>query len=178
MKKLVVVMIVASIGLLKTSFAQEEAVKWYSFEEALELNKTDHRKIFIDVYTGWCGWCKKMDAGTFANPAIAKILNEEYYAVKFDAETNDTINYGGKQFINEGGRSRSPHQLAVALLKGKMSYPSVAYLNEQNQLLTSVPGYYTPDRLEPILMFFAEDAFNSQSFEDYQKSFKSGIKTN
>jgi thioredoxin-related protein len=174
MKKIVLVMIVASIGLLKTSFAQEESVKWYSFEEALELNKTDQRKIFIDVYTDWCGWCKKMDASTFANPAIAKILNEEYYAVKFDAETNDTINYGGKQFINEGG-GRSPHQLAVALLRGKMSYPSVAYLNEQNQLLTSVPGYYTPDRLEPVLMFFAEDAFNSQSFEDYQKTFKSEL---
>ncbi|MDA3952366.1 MAG: DUF255 domain-containing protein [Bacteroidales bacterium] len=178
MKRLVILLVVASIGLLKTSFAQEEIVKWYSMEDALELNKIEQRKIFIDVYTDWCGWCKKMDASTFTNPAIAKILNEEYYAVKFDAETNDTINFGGKLFINEGGKSRSPHQLAVALLQGKMSYPSVAYLNEQNQLLTSVPGYYTADKLEPILMFFAEDAFISNTFEDYQKSFKSEINTN
>ena len=177
MKRIVVLMILASIGLSKISLAQETKVKWYSFEEAIELNKTEHRKIFIDVYTDWCGWCKKMEATTFTHPAIAKILNEDYYAVRFDAETNDTIDFAGRQFINEGS-SRSPHQLAVALLQGKMSYPSVAYLNEDNQLLTAVPGYYTADNLEPILMFFAKDAFLSQTLEEFQKNFKSGIKTN
>lgn len=178
MKKTVVLMLLACIGLFKVGNAQDEKVKWYTFEEAIELNKTAQRKIFIDVYTDWCGWCKKMEATTFNDPVISKILNDEYYAVRFNAETVDTIGFGGKQFINEGGRSRSPHQLAVALLQGKMSYPSIAYLNEDNQLLTSVPGYYSADRLEPILKFFAEDAFKSQSFEEFQKSFKSEIKTN
>ena len=119
-----------------------------------------------------------MEATTFTHPAIAKILNEDYYAVRFDAETNDTINFAGQKFINEGTRSRSPHQLAVALLQGKMSYPSIAYLNEKNQLLTAVPGYYTADRLEPLLKFFAEDAFKTISFQEYQKTFKSSIVTN
>lgn len=132
------------IGSVILSFGQESTVKWYTFEEAVELNKTQQRKIFIDVYTDWCGWCKKMDATTFNHPTIAKILNEQYYAVKFDAETSDTIKFSGQVFVNESNRSRSPHQLAVALLQGKMSYPSVAYLNENNQLLTAVPGYYTP----------------------------------
>lgn len=178
MKKIAVLMTLACIGLLEVSMAQEAKVKWYTFEEAVELNKTEQRKIFIDVYTDWCGWCKKMEATTFTDPVITNILNKEYYAVRFDAETTDTIGFAGKQFVNDGGRSRSPHQLAVALLQGKMSYPSVAYLNEDNQLLTSVPGYYTPDRLEPILKFFAEDAFKTQSFEEFQKNFKSEIKTN
>lgn len=158
-----------------SSYAQESIVKWYTFEEAIELNKTEKRKIFIDVYTDWCGWCKKMDATTFNNPAIAKILNEKYYAVKFDAETIDTIKFAGKQFINEGAGRRTPHQLAVALLQGKMSYPSVAYMNENNQLLTSVPGYYTPERLEPLLLYFAEDAFKNQSFQDYQEKFNKQV---
>lgn len=178
MKSIVVVMILASLGLSKMATAQDSKVKWYTFEEAVKLNQTEHKKIFIDVYTEWCGWCKKMEATTFSDPTIAKILNEDYYPVRFNAETKDTINFAGKQFINEGGKSRSPHQLAVALLQGKMSYPTVAYLNENNQLLTSVPGYYTPDRLEPILMFFAEDAFKKESFEDFQKTFKSQIHTN
>jgi thioredoxin-related protein len=178
MKKAIFLIIILSAGLIKFSFAQETKVKWYTIEEALELNKTQERKIFIDVYTDWCGWCKKMEATTFTHPAIAKILNEDYYAVRFDAETNDTINFAGQKFINEGNRSRSPHQLAVALLQGKMSYPSVAYLNENNQLLTAVPGFYSADRLEPLLKFFAEDAFKSVSFEEYQKTFKSSIVTN
>ena len=178
MKKVIFIIIVFSISLTNISLAQKTEVKWYSFEEAVELNKTEHRKIFIDVYTDWCGWCKKMEATTFTHPAIAKILNEDYYAVRFDAETNDTIDFAGKKFVNEGLKSRSPHQLAIALLQGKMSYPSVAYLNEDNQLLTAVPGYYTADKLEPILKFFAEDAFKVKSFEEYQKSFKSEIIVN
>ena len=159
------------------SYGQEVGVKWYSLEEALELNKKEQKKIFIDVYTDWCGWCKKMDAATFSNPAIAQILNTEYYAVKFNAETRDTISFGGKQFINEGPNGRSPHQLAIALLQGRMSYPSVAYLNEESQLLTAVPGYMTAEGIEPILMFFADDAYKNQSFEDYTKQFVSKVKT-
>ncbi len=176
MKRIIVLVALFSIGFTLKTTAQQSEVKWYTIEEALQLNKKEQRKVFIDVYTDWCGWCKKMEATTFTDPTIAKILNEKYYAVRFDAETNDTINFEGQQFINEGGGSRSPHQLAVALLQGKMSYPSIAYLNENNQLLTAVPGYYTPDRLEPILKFFAEDAFKTQSFEEYQKKFN-GNKT-
>ncbi len=178
MKRIVFLLAIVSLGLIKISSAQEANVKWYTFEEAVELNKTEHRKIFIDVYTDWCGWCKKMEATTFTHPAIAKILNEDYYAVRFDAETNDTIDFAGRQFINEGGRNRSPHQLAVALLQGRMSYPSIAYLNEQNQLITPWPGYKTPDKLELILKFIAENAFLSQTLEEYQKNFKSGVNTN
>lgn len=173
MKKALILLLVMNFIYLNVNKAQETKVRWYTFEEAVNLNKKEHRKIFIDVYTDWCGWCKKMEATTFTDPAIAKILNEEYYAVRFNAETNDTISFAGKNFINEGGRSRSPHQLAVALLQGKMSYPSVAYLNENNQLLTAVPGYYTADKLEPLLKFFAEDAFKSTSFEEFQKTFVS-----
>jgi len=177
MAKRFLITTIAIIMIAFTGFTQEVKVKWYSIEEALELNKQNQKKIFIDVYTDWCGWCKKMDAGTFSDPAIAHILNTEYYAVKLNAETRDTLYFGGRQFINEGTNGRSPHQLAIALLQGRMSYPSVAYLNEENQLLTAVPGYMTPEGIEPILMFFADDAYKNQSFEDFTKQFVSKIKS-
>jgi len=178
MKRLLVITLLLTLVYTLSGFAQKAEVEWYTIEEALELNQKAPRKIFIDVYTDWCGWCKKMEANTFTHPTIAKMLNEDYYAVRFDAETTDTISFAGQQFINEGQRSRSPHQLAVALLQGKMSYPSIAYLNEDNQLLTAVPGYYTPDKLEPILVFFAEDAFKTESFEDFSKDFTGQVKSN
>jgi len=172
--------IITTIFLIATSLllfgqGKTEKVKWYSFEEAVELSKTNPKKIFIDVYTDWCGWCKKMDKETFTHPVIARYLNENYYAVKFDAESTKPIKFAGNTFVNEGG-NRNPHQLAIALLQGKISYPSIAYMNEDRQLLTSVPGYQTPNDLEPILSYFAKDSYKSLGWTDFQKGFVSEIR--
>jgi len=50
-------------------------INWMSFEEAYELNKTQPKKIFIDMWTYWCGWCKRMDATTFTNPVVVEYMN-------------------------------------------------------------------------------------------------------
>ncbi len=61
-------------------------VQWITWEEAMELSKTEPRKIVVDVYTDWCGWCKKMDKATFQDEEIVEYINENYYAIKFNAE--------------------------------------------------------------------------------------------
>ena len=169
MKKCLILMLFITIGF--NAFSQDAKIKWYTFQEAIELNKKEPRKIFIDVYTDWCGWCKKMDANTFRNHKIIKILNERFYAVKFNAEQKQDILFNGKTFKFIANGRRGYHELAAALLNNKLSYPSIAYLNEDNQLLTSVPGYQTPESLEPILMFLSEDAFKTETFQSYKKKF-------
>lgn len=175
-KGIIIALLFIAVQLVLFSQSKSDEVKWYSFEEAVELSKKNPKKLFIDVYTDWCGWCKKMDKETFTHPVIARYLNENYYAVKFNAESTKPIEFGGNTFVNEGGQPRNPHQLAVALLQGRMSYPSVAYMNEDLQLLTSVPGYYTPDKLEPILSYFANDHYKSIGWADFQSGFVSEIK--
>lgn len=142
-----------------------------SFEEAVKLNETAPKKIFIDVYTDWCGWCKRMDQTTFQDTAVIKYMNENYYAVKFDAEMSDTIVFGGYTYVNEGGVNgrRGTHQLAAAMLQGRLSYPSYVFMNENNQLLTVAPGYMDAKDIMPVLSYFATDAFKKQSFNDYIK---------
>lgn len=144
-----------TVFLLSITFTQvkSQEVKWYTFTEAIELNKQQPRKIFIDVYTDWCHWCKVMDEKTFQQPVIAKILNEKYYAVKLDAERTDTVVFQGRTFVSTGQGRRPPHQLAAALLNGKMSYPSIVFMNEKNQLITAMGGFQKPEDLEPLLIF-------------------------
>src|ERR1039457_1473955 len=72
--------------------AQKE-IKWYTLQEALRLCAANPKKIFIDVYTDWCGWCKRMDAGTFKYPCIVELMNKYYYPVRFNAEIKDTFHY-------------------------------------------------------------------------------------
>src|SRR5579872_755561 len=96
-------------------------VKWMTFEEAVEKSKTEKRKIFIDVFTEWCGWCKVMDKNTFPDPEIARVLNENFYPVKFDAEQTADVVFRGNtfKFIPQGNRGY--HQLAAALLNNQLS---------------------------------------------------------
>ena len=152
-------------------FGNAQKINWMTFQEAVELNKTAPKKIFIDMYTDWCGWCKKMDQTTFQDPEVIAYMNENYYAVKFNAERNDTIVFGGYTYINEGGMNgrRGTHQLAAALLQGRMSYPSYVFMNEKNQLITVAPGYMETKDFLPILKYIGTNAYLKQSFKDYIK---------
>ncbi|MBN1197724.1 MAG: DUF255 domain-containing protein, partial [Bacteroidales bacterium] len=150
-----------------------EKIRWMSFEEAYELNKTKPKKIFIDMYTDWCGWCKRMDATTFENQEIIRYMNKYYYAVKFDAERKDTVMIDGITFVNQNPENRrSSHQLAIELLRGKMSYPSFVFLNEKSQMLTVIAGYQDAKNFEPILHFFGDNAYQNTPWEEYKPSFK------
>ncbi len=162
-------------GSMPAMFSQDsdEKIKWRSFEDAIALNKENSRKIFIDVYTDWCGWCKRMDKSTFADPEIARYMNEKFYAVKLNAETKDTINYRGTAYVNpQPSRKRSSHQLAIALLRGKMSYPSYVVLDENNKPFTALSGYMAVDRFAPIILFLGENVHLDTTFEgDKWKAF-------
>jgi thioredoxin-related protein len=148
-------------------------IKWLDFEEAVALNKKKPKKMFIDMYTDWCGWCKKMDAATFINPVIVEYMNRNYYAVKFNAERKDTVTYNGTAFVNPNPTgTRATHQLAQELLSGRMSYPSFVFLDENLAKVTVVPGYRKAPEFESILNYIASNAYKTQKWEEFSASFK------
>lgn len=126
----------------------EAAINWMSWEEAMTASAEQPKKIFIDVYTDWCGWCKRMDANTFTDEAVIDYMNENFYAVKFDAEGKGDKEYKGRKLVYraDAGR-RGVHELAIVLLNGRLGYPSFVYLDEQQDPLKVSPGYKTPEVL-------------------------------
>ena len=168
-------LVFVTLASFHVSAQKAEKVKWYTIEEAMKLNATAPRKILMDVYTDWCGWCKKMDAETFDHPVIAGYINQHFYAVKFDAESSTPVKFGGQTFTNQGsgGLRKTTHQFATAL--GVSGYPSVAYFTRDWQLIGVVPNFFTADQIEPLLHFIAEEKYTSTGFEEYQKTFVSEL---
>jgi thioredoxin-related protein len=111
-------------------------VQWLTLEQALEKSKTEKRKIFVDVYTDWCGWCKHMDSTTFVTPAVARYLNDHYYAVKLNAEQTQDIVFKDKTYHFKKTGSRGYHELAALWLNNRLSFPTVVF----DSTGTGVPG--------------------------------------
>ncbi|WP_139955736.1 thioredoxin family protein [Flavicella sediminum] len=155
--------------------ATAQDINWLSFEEAVELNKTTPKKFLIDVYTDWCGYCKKMDKNTYDNKKIAALINKDFYAIKLDAEQKDSIVYKGKVFKFMPRGRRGSHQLAIDLLNGKMSYPSTIFLNKEENILDRIPGYLEPTIMEKIVVFFGQEIYTHTSWEAFETSFESSL---
>ncbi len=172
------VLAIGALSTLALTGAQkgEESVNWLTFEEAVKLQQTAPRKMMVDVYTSWCGWCKVMDKKTFSHPVIRRQLNEEFYAVKLDAEQREPIKIGPNEFkYVETEGSRGYNELAVALLQGQMSFPTVVFLDEKMQLIQPVPGYQEAATMETILDYIEGDHYRSTDWSAFSATHRGQV---
>lgn len=182
MKKLGIILVLALLTTVN-SIAQE--INWVTFEEALELQKKEPKKIMMDVYTNWCGPCKMLDKNTFQNKDVAAYVNEHYYAVKFNGEGNEKVTYDGKDFENTGykpelaNRRNSAHPLANYLQVD--AYPTIVFFGEDAKVLTPLRGYQKPQELELYLKLFKDNEHvnmnSQQDFNAYFEAFKPEFKS-
>ncbi|MEM6843961.1 MAG: thioredoxin family protein [Bacteroidota bacterium] len=149
-------MIAISLFLGVHSKAQEaESVRWLTFEQLEDSLATNPKKVFIDFYTDWCTYCRKMDKVVFTKPEVIAVLSEDYYAVRFDAETETAITFGGQIFINnQVDTSRNPiHQIAqlLALREGKFAPPTLVILDEDFNVTARYFEYLDSKQLLNVL---------------------------
>lgn len=163
--------------LLSAGFAAsaQSGIKWMSWEEAVAANKNEPRLIFVDIYTDWCVWCKRMDKSTFSQPAIIEYMNSHYYNVKLNAESKDTIRYNGYSFYNQNPTSKGIHTLAISLLDQKMGYPSFVILNSDLKRITVIQSYLQAQDFEKVIRYIPEGYLNGQSQEVFLQNFESLI---
>lgn len=153
------------------SFSAAAQLEWLSWEEAVARNEKAPKKFLVDVYTDWCGWCKKMDKQVFTDPKIEAFVKENFYAVKLNAEQRETIQYDGHtfKFNPEIGR-RGSHELAYSLLDGRMSYPSIVYLDERIDRITISPGFKPAAKFINELTFVEGKHYLTRTYQEYLAS--------
>ncbi|WPY98827.1 thioredoxin family protein [Christiangramia sp. OXR-203] len=139
----------------ETSAQKRSEVEWLTFEQLYDSLLQQPKTVFIDFYADWCAPCKRMDEEVFSSEVIQKRLRKDYYAVKFDVESEDTIRFGDQVFINERLNRRNPvHQIALLMARRKnrpFSLPAMVFLDENFKATARYFQYLNKEQFLEIL---------------------------
>ena len=114
---------------------KNQAVNFLSWNEGYPLAKETNKILLIDLYTDWCGWCKRMDRDTYANPEIIDLINKHFVAVKFNPEKTN-INYDVE------GKTYNGQQLYAMLIQNQRSgFPTTVFIFTKEKTLYLEAGY-------------------------------------
>ncbi|MCI4650045.1 DUF255 domain-containing protein [Phaeodactylibacter sp.] len=169
--------IVFFLAFAAMSFAPQQAaapgdkVRWMRWEEAVSHIEQQDKKVLLHIYTDWCTWCKRMDTITFNASPIASYINDKFYPVRLNAERKASIDYKDKSYTFVEDGKRGYHQFAAELLRGRMSFPSVVFMDEQGEVIQSIVGYKSPEEFERILTYFAEDYYKETPWSAFKRDY-------
>jgi|WetSurMetagenome_2_1015567.scaffolds.fasta_scaffold570024_2 thioredoxin-related protein len=169
---LLITLILANTGLVAQVVPSKPSdapiIRWYGFEEGMKLAKKKNLPALVDVYTEWCGWCKKMDNETFQNQLVIEYVNKNFVAIKLNAEDKNPIKYLDKTYINPNpSASRATHQLPGVLAKQRIGYPTYIYLDENGKTITLTQGYMQADDMLPFLKYIGSGSYKTMTWKEF-----------
>ncbi|MGE5683405.1 MAG: thioredoxin family protein [Bacillota bacterium] len=170
MKKILFILLTISTVILSYAFYSDKPqngkgnkeIKWTNIEKGSKDIKSSNKKMIIDVYTDWCGWCKQMDKSTYGNAEVANYISNNFIAVKLNAESKSQMNYLGESYTEQ--------QIAQGF--GITGYPATIFIDENQKPITVVPGYIEGKQFMDILKYIKEDYYKTKSFEEYMQTAK------
>lgn len=106
-------------------------VNWYPWgPEALEKAKRENKPIIISIGYAACHWCHVMEHESFSDPEVAKVMNENFIAIKVDREERPDIdNLYMAASILQNGRGGWPLN-ALALPDGRPFFAGTYFPKE------------------------------------------------
>lgn len=155
---------------LKSQPEKKEVINWLTIEEALAKSRLKKMKIMMFIYTDWCEWCKKMEITTLADENIATYINNNYYPVKFNAETREYITFNEKEYSFREMKPKGMHSLAIEVMNGRINFPTLSFFDENWEPIQSLPNYQNQERFEKVITYFAGNHYKTipwSSYEDY-----------
>jgi len=154
-------MYTGAVLLLMPLLAIGGELKWKKFEAGFEEAKKSNKKIMLDVYTDWCGWCKKLDKDVYGNDKVAEYLSQQYVSIKLNAESGTRLKFDSNEYTEA--------QLAQAF--GVTGYPAIIFFDSNGEPLDKISGYMPANDFLPVLKYFGEDFYKNTSWPDFKKTY-------
>jgi thiol:disulfide interchange protein len=117
-----------------------------SLATSLAQAKLKRKYVLADVYTDWCGWCKRLDRDTFANPQMMSYLNTKWVCAKINAEGSA-----------EGKEVASKYRVS--------GFPCALVFDPSGKFIGKLSGYFKPDDYQKAL----EDLIKNPPSDPYSE---------
>lgn len=104
-----------------------------SLKDAMAKAKKEHKLIFVDVYTTWCGPCKLLKKNTFPDKTLGEYYNKNFISIAADAEKGEWIKFADDHRVQ--------------------GYPTMMILDAEGKEIDRTVGYMPA---EPLLKFGAD----------------------
>lgn len=160
-----VLLLIISAFTHSCSVAQSAEIKWMTLQEAEAAMKKKPKKIFVDIYTDWCGWCKRLDATTYKDAAVVEYINKNFYSVKLNAEMKTDLVYQGKTYSYDV--SRKTNTVAAQFMGGSGGYPTLTYVDEHFKVISVEPGYVDGTAFLKTLKFYGDNYYLNMDKSKY-----------
>ncbi len=143
MKKLSYIFAICAFALLssftppkdekKEKEKKETELKWYNWNEGYPLALKSKKIVLVDLYTSWCGWCKRMDHDTYNNEEVVDYINKKFIPIKLNPEADgtykvDSMTVSGAQLMGMLTNNQST------------GYPTIVFIYP-NRNIELYPGY-------------------------------------
>lgn len=156
-----VLLALALAGPSHAAAAAEARLAWRGWDDGLAEARGSGKHVLVDVYTDWCGWCRRMERDVYARPDVRAYLERHYVIVKLNAESPKPASYRGRRHT----------QQSLAAEFGVTGYPTTLFLKANGEHLVKAPGYLPPERFLLVLRYVAEGHFeNGVPFDTFTKS--------
>ena len=159
------------MGSAKVNPTLHEKLVWMDMNELTTQLESESKPVLIDLYTNWCYWCKVMDKKTYNDSKVIDYISEHFYPVKLNAESKDIVYWKEKKYnFNENYRI---NDFALYATSGQLGFPATIIIPDAHSEPISVPGFLEPKEIEPILKYFGEGKYKTESYTDFKATFKS-----
>lgn len=161
MKRIVLAALGALVLVLAPFPSARAAGSWRGWDAGLAEAGKAGRPVLVDVYTDWCGWCKRMDRDVYARADVQQFLSRRFVTVKLNAESSEAVRYQGKGYTAR----------TLAARFGVTGYPTTIFLSGKGAHLGNVPGYIPPDKFLLLLRFIGDGhAEKGESFDEFART--------
>tara|TARA_B110000879_G_C10913508_1_gene409241 strand:- start:49 stop:549 length:501 start_codon:yes stop_codon:yes gene_type:complete len=157
MKKIIILLFVISpLFVFSQGGTDKSEINWLSFEEAKKFAKKYDKTIFIYFYKENCPYCEEMKKKTLNDITVVNLINNNFFPVKIDTRTKDTIHYNGKAYsnqqpISDGSTWRHDFYAEVAKFKQQgeelTTTPTIALFNNKFEKIKIFPGKQSKELL-------------------------------